>query len=71
MKTMNTRQIYTRSLKQEGVISWSVLLLFLSETRGNRSTMTYCPTFLKAFNYKTIWNLMPLKSKPSIATYQV
>ena len=27
------------------------------------------PNYLKTFSYKIIWNLMPVKSKPYVATY--
>ena len=42
---------------------------FSTSNMGKQIHNDILPNFLKAFNYKTIWNLMPIKSKQYIATY--
>ena len=40
----------------------------ISET-WKQSYKNILPNYLKTFNYKLTWNLLPVKSKPHIAAY--
>ena len=69
IETMNTRQIYYTIIEQRRSQRLIPFVPFSSPNMWKQIHIVILPNYLKTFNYKIIWNLMPVKSKSYVATY--
>ena len=69
IETMNTRQIYYTIIEQRRSQRLIPFVPFSIPNMRKQIHNDILPNYLKTFNYKIIWNLMPIKSKPYVATY--
>ena len=69
IQTMKLRQMYYWIVeKRKSQILISSINFSISET-WKQIHNDILPNYLKTFNYKLTWNLLPIKSKPHIAAY--
>ena len=66
---MNTRQIYYTIIEQRRSQRLIPFVPFFIPNMWKQIHNDILPNYLKTFNDKIIWNLMPVKSKPYVATY--
>ena len=66
---MNPRQIYCTIIGKRKSQRLIPSVPFSIPNMWKQIRNDILPNYLKTFNYKIIWNLMPIKSKPYIATY--
>ena len=69
IETMNTRQIYYTIIEQRRSQRLIPFVPFSITNMRKQIQNDILPNYLKTFNCKIIWNLMPVKSKPYVATY--